>query len=541
MMRTRFRDACSSGSCQCLATPAVDSQNESSTKIGREPLASRSVTDAPVTPLPAPVHRGLILAIACLGQFMVILDVAVVNVALPSMQADLGFSPTGLQWVVNAYTLTFAGLLLLGGRTADLFGRRRMFLVGLGLFTGASLVCGLAQNDWSLIAARSVQGLGAAILSPVTLTIVTTTFTEPRERSRALGVWSAALASGGAVGVLLGGILTDLLSWRWIFLVNIPVGIAGIVIGRVVLRESRAETRTRSLDVAGAITVTASLTALVFGIVETNTHGWTSPWTLIPIAASVVLFIAFIVIETRLASSPIVPLRLLRSRALAGADIAMACVGGSMFAMWYFVSLYLQEVLGMSPLQAGLGFVPAALGVVVGAQIAGRIVPRTGPRPILAIAGLIISASLFWMSHLSATGSYWSDILGPITLVSIGLGLSFPPGTFAAMSSVGPAEAGLASGLVNSSRQIGGAIGLAILATVAAQRTGSLEAGESVAAALADGYGRAIAVGSIIALGTTLAALIIPRSRPMEPTTTPVVAMSARTSDQPALGGDTRT
>ena len=496
------------------------------------------MTDATATRRRASDHRGLILAIACLGQFMVILDVAIVNVALPSMQADLGFSPTGLQWVVNAYTLTYAGLLLLGGRTADLFGRRRMFLIGLGVFTAASLVCGLAQNDWSLIAARSVQGMGAAILSPVTLTIVTTTFTEARERSRALGVWSAALASGGAVGVLLGGILTDLLSWRWIFLVNIPVGIAGIAIGRAVLAESRAETRTRSLDVAGAITITASLTALVFGIVETNTHGWGSAWTLVPIAVAVVLFVAFVVIETRIASAPIVPLRLLRSRALAGADISMACVGGSMFGMWYFVSLYLQNVLGMSPLEAGLAFVPAALGVVIGAQIAGRIVPRTGPRPILAIAGLVISASLFWMSHLSAAGSYWTDIFGPISLVSIGLGLSFPPGTFAAMSSVGPAESGLASGLVNSSRQIGGAIGLAILATVAAHRTASLEGSESVAAALADGYGHAIAVGSIIALGTTVGALIIPRSRPMEPTVISGSAPAARASEQPAMGGD---
>jgi len=456
----------------------------------------------------------VILAIACLGQFMVILDVAIVNVALPSMRRELAFSTTGLQWVVNAYTLAFAGLLLLGGRTADLFGRRRMFLVGLGVFTGASMVCGLAPNAAALIGARAVQGMGAAILSPVTLTIVTMTFVEPRERSRALGVWSAALASGGAVGVLLGGILTDLLSWRWIFLVNIPVGIAGIVIGRMVLSESRANLRSTSLDVAGAVSITAALSALVFGIVETTGHGWTSPLTLGPIAASVVLGALFVVIEARLATAPIAPLTILRSRALTGANIAMACVGGSMFAMWYFVSLYLQEVLDMSPLMAGLAFIPAALAIVAGSQFAGRVVPRTGPRSMLVTAGLVISASLFWMSHLSADGSYFGDLFGPLIVVSLGLGCSFPPGVFAAMSSVRPTEAGLASGLVNSSRQIGGAIGLAVLATVAAHRTGALQVGESNASALADGYGRAIAIGSIIALGTAASASIIPGGRP---------------------------
>jgi EmrB/QacA subfamily drug resistance transporter len=372
----------------------------------------------------------VILAIACLGQFMVILDVAIVNVALPSMRRELEFSTTGLQWVVNAYTLAFAGFLLLGGRTADLFGRRRMFLVGLGVFTAASMVCGLAPNAASLIGARAVQGMGAAILSPVTLTIVTMTFVEPRERSRALGVWSAALASGGAVGVLLGGILTDLFSWRWIFLVNIPVGIAGIVIGRMVLRESRANLRSTSLDVAGALSITAALSSLVFGIVETTTHGWSSPLTLGPIVASVILGALFLLIEARLATAPIVPLGILRSRALTGANISMACVGGSMFAMWYFVSLYLQEVLGMTPLDAGLAFIPAALAIVAGSQFAGRVVPRTGPRSMLVGAGLVISVSLFWMSHLSADGSYFGDrrVRGHVECAPVRRGTRVGPG-----------------------------------------------------------------------------------------------------------------
>ncbi|MEI7520485.1 MAG: MFS transporter [Thermoleophilia bacterium] len=467
-----------------------------------------------LTPNAPPLRKNLILLLACLGQFMVVLDVAVVNVALPVMRVDLGFSPTGLQWVVNAYTLTYAGFLLLGGRVADLFGRRRMFLVGLLVFTLASLVCGFAPTGWAMITARAVQGVGAAILSPVTLTIVTTTFTEAKERSRALGMWSASLASGGAVGVLIGGILTDLLSWRWIFLINIPVGVVGLIVGRWVIPESFGSGAGKKLDVGGAVTITLSLTAFVFGIVQTNTHGWGSAWTLVPIVGAVALLAAFILIETRLASSPIVPFGMLKSRALTGANIAMACVGGSMFAMWYFVSLYLQEVLMLSPLQAGLGFIPAALIIIVGAQIAGRIMPRTGPTPILAVSGVIIAVALFWMSFLSADGSYWVDILGPISLVSLGLGLSFPPGTYAAMSAVGPQMAGLASGLVNASRQVGGAIGLAVLATIAAHRTGSLQAGESMASALADGYGRAILVGAIIALGVIAAAFMIPRSRP---------------------------
>lgn len=469
-------------------------------------------------------RKRLILLLACLGNFMVVLDVAVVNVALPAMRADLGFSATGLQWVVNAYTLTYAGFLLLGGRTADLFGRRRMFLIALLLFTAASLVCGLAPTAGTLIAARAVQGLGAAILAPVTLTIVTMTFTQPRERAYALGWWGASLASGGAVGVLIGGILTDLLSWRWIFLINLPVGVLGIIAARALLTESRADTRNRSLDLGGAVTVTLGLTALVYGVVESNVNGWTSPWTLVPLIASVVLLAAFAFIELKVATAPIAPLRIFRSRALTAANIAMFCVGGSMFAMWYFVSLYLQEVLGQSPLIAGLSFIPAALAIIVASQVAGRLVARTGPRPLLVVAGGMISVALFWMSGLSADGSYLHDILGPILLVSIGLGLSFPPGTWAATAGVAPQEAGLASGLINSNRQIGGAVGLAVLATIAASHTAALSATEPPAAALADGYSLALMVAGVVALGVVAAALAIPGSRP---TSTPVASVPA--------------
>lgn len=469
-------------------------------------------------------RKRLILLLACLGNFMVVLDVAVVNVALPAMRADLGFSATGLQWVVNAYTLTYAGFLLLGGRTADLFGRRRMFLIALLLFTAASLVCGLAPTAGTLIAARAVQGLGAAILAPVTLTIVTMTFTQPRERAYALGWWGASLASGGAVGVLVGGILTDLLSWRWIFLINLPVGVLGLIAARALLTESRADTRNRSLDLGGAVTVTLGLTALVYGVVESNVNGWTSPWTLAPLSASVVLLAAFAFIELKVATAPIAPLRIFRSRALTAANVAMFCVGGSMFAMWYFVSLYLQEVLGQSPLIAGLSFIPAALAIIVASQVAGRLVARTGPRPLLVVAGVMISVALFWMSRLSADGSYLHDILGPILLVSVGLGLSFPPGTWAATAGVAPQEAGLASGLINSNRQIGGAVGLAVLATIAATHTVTLSVSEPAAAALADGYSLALVVAGFVALGVVAAALAIPGSRP---TSTPVAAVPA--------------
>jgi EmrB/QacA subfamily drug resistance transporter len=458
-------------------------------------------------------RKSAILAIACLGQFMVILDVAIVTVALPAMRADLGFSATGLQWVVNAYTLTFAGFLLLGGRAADLFGRRRILLAGLTLFTAASLVCGLAPGPETLVAARAVQGLGAAVLSPATLTILTTTFTEPEERARALGIWSAALASGGATGALLGGVLTDTLSWRWIFLVNVPVGVAGIVAARAVLAERRGE-GTRSLDVAGAVLVTGSLTALVYGLVRTDVVGWGSPQTAAALVVAALLMAAFLVVETRVAASPLVPLGLLRAPGLAGANLAMLCVGGSMFAMWYFASLYLQGVLGESPLRAGLAFLPASLAVVAGAQAGARLVPRLGPRPVLVVAPLVIAAGLVWMSRVSADGAYATDILGPIVIAALGLGLSFPPGTYAATAGVAPRDAGLASGLVNATRQIGGAVGLAALATIAVHETaGALAGGHTPTEALVAGYDRAFLVGAGIAVAASLSALLIPAAR----------------------------
>jgi len=464
---------------------------------------------------PAAARKRTILAIACLGQFMVILDVSVVTVALPAMRADLHFSATGLQWVINAYTLIFAGFLLLGGRAADLYGRRRIFIAGLSLFTLASLACGLAPGPETLVVARAVQGLGAAMLAPATLTILTTTFTEPRERARALGIWSAALATGGATGALLGGILTDTLSWRWIFLINVPFGIACIVGARAVLSETRGTGPSRSLDVAGALTITSSLTVFVYGLVRTDSVGWASPQTIAAMVIAAVLLGAFLVIETRVAEAPLVPLGILRAPALAGANLAMLCVGGSMFAMWYFVSLYLQGVLGESPLMAGLAFLPAAIAVIIGAQVAARMVPRFGPRRLLLVSPLLIAAGLLWMSRVSATVSYAADILGPITLAALGLGLCFPPSTYAATAGVAPKDAGLASGLINATRQVGGAIGLAVLATIAVHETAQSLASHApsvnpVATALVAGYQREFLVGGLVAVAASLSALIIP-------------------------------
>ncbi len=462
-------------------------------------------------------RKQMILLLTCLGQFMVVLDIAIVTVALPAMKHSLDFSPTGLQWVVNAYTLTYAGFLLLGGRTADLFGRRKIFLVGLAVFTLASLVCGLAWSPAAMVTARAIQGLGGAILSPATLTILIVTFTDPRERAHALGIWSAALACGGATGALAGGFLTDYIDWRWIFLINVPIGIVGFILARRVLRESRAEGAPRSLDVAGAVTVTAGLTALVYAVVQTNSHAWGSVATIVPLVLSAILITAFVVIELR-TDAPLVPFATFKSRSLAGANFVMFMIGASMFAMWYFVSLYLQEVLHYSPMQAGLCFFPAAVAVVIGAQISGRIVGKFGPRMIMATATVVVGLALLWMSNTTATSTYFTGVFGPITIAALGLGFSFPAGTFAATAGVAPQNAGLASGLVNATRQLGGAIGLAVLATIAEQHTTSLLATTPVPEAITDGYTLAFTIGGIFAFIAAAGAFIVPaRIKPRQP------------------------
>ncbi len=494
-------------------------------------------TRAPSTGAPSTAAAGsyasrapdwVILLVVCIGQFMVILDVSIVNVALPSIRESLKFSSADLQWVVTAYTLTFGGLLLLGGRLADIFGRRRLFLVGLVIFTGASLLGGFANEQGTLIAARAVQGVGGAVLAPATLTIITVTFTDPARRARAFGVWSAVAAGGGAAGALFGGVLTEYLSWRWILFVNVPVGIAAFILARFTIRESIAAAPRRTLDVAGAVTVTAGLITLVYAIVRTDTYPWLSAHTLGMLAVSAVCFGAFAVIESRVATDPLVPLRLFTSRALTGSNLAMFCFGASMFAMWFFLTLYLQGVLGLSPLQTGLAFVPQTAAIAAGATLAGRVAPRFGPRNVIVVGAVLASVGLYWLSMMTAQSTYWSGAFGGGLVCTFGMGLAFTPIAMAATGGVRPADAGLASGLVNTSRQVGASLGLALLATLAATRTQALQAaGVPLRVAETAGYAHGLAISACFALAAVFVAMLIP-ARPRPP---------AEGAGQPAAAG----
>jgi EmrB/QacA subfamily drug resistance transporter len=449
------------------------------------------------------VPTWAVLAVCCAAQFMVVLDVTIVNVALPKMRSSLGLSATGQQWVINAYTLTFAGFLLLGGRAADLFGRRRVFMLGLGLFTVCSLLGGLAQNGATLIAARAMQGVGGAILAPATLSLITTTFTDPARRRRALGAWSATAASGAAAGVLTGGILTDLLDWRWVLFVNVPIGVVLMAAAAVSLTESKSETRP-SLDVAGAVTVTGGLALLVYGIVSTDTRSWGSTVTILTLLASAVLLAAFVFIESRIAAHPLVPLRVFRRRSISAANGIAVTIGAALFGMYFFLSLYLQQANGYSPLKAGVAFLPAALSTMCGALVGTRLVTRLGAQRQLVIGPALAAAGLLWLSQLSAGDGYFAHVFGPLVLTGVGLGLAFVPMTIAATADVPVHEAGLASGLINTTRQIGGAVGLAVMATVAA--------GASSATA---GYDRAFAISAAaLAIGAVLALALPAKPKP---------------------------
>jgi EmrB/QacA subfamily drug resistance transporter len=474
----------------------------------------------------------MILTLACVAQFMVLLDVSIVNVALPSIKHSLGFSQSELQWVLNGYTLTFAGFLLLGGRTADLFGRRRIFLVGLTVFTGASLLGGFAQDQAMLIGARAIQGLGGAILSPATLTILTTRFTDPKARTRAMGIWSAVAGAGGATGALLGGILTEELSWRWILFINVPIGVVTFVAGRAFLRESRAVGERQPLDVAGSVLITAGLTALVFGVVRTTSVGWGSWQTLVALVAAAGLIGSFVLHEGRVAKAPLMPLSLFQRRSIWTANLVMFLLSGSLFSMWFFVSLYLQEVRGYTPIGTGLAFIPQTLTIIIGAQLSSRLVLRLGPRPILIAGCLFAAAGLFWLSGVGTVTGYWSDFFVPSWMITLGLGLSFTPLAYAATAGVAPREAGLASGLVNTSRQIGGAVGLAALATVATTRTHDVLNAVGVLSAMTSGYTLAFRIASVIAIGAAAAALLVPaRARSIVEVTGSVAPAVAPASD----------
>ncbi len=467
--------------------------------------------------------NGAILALVCLAQFMVVLDVSIVNVALPAIGRDLHYSATGLQWVVNGYVLTFAGFLLLGGRLADLIGQRRVFLAGLGIFSLASLLGGMAQNSGELTAARFLQGLGGAVLSPATLTIITTTFTDARERTRAIGIWSSVAGAGGAFGAIAGGVLTTYLSWRWVLFVNVPIGAIAGVGAIALLHERRRPDAERSLDVAGSLTGTGGLAVLVYGIVSTDTHPWGSTRTLLTLGIGVALLATFLLIQARFARLPLMPLSLFRSRSLSGANVVMLLAGIVFFAMWYFLSLYMQEVLGFGPLRTGLLFLPMTGSIIISSQLSSRLVSRFGPRPVLILGMLFTSAGFLWMAQLDATSTYANGVLGGAVFTTFGVGLSFTPLAMAATSGVPPNQAGLASGLLNTSRQVGGSIGLAALATLATARTQHLTlAGTAPGAALTSGYDRAFLVSAAVALVAVLvAALSIPsisRSPRLRPT-----------------------
>jgi EmrB/QacA subfamily drug resistance transporter len=415
-------------------------------------------------------RRWSALALIVTAQFMVILDVAIVNVALPSIKADLDFSETNLQWVISAYAILFGGALLLGGRLADLLGRRRLFITGLALFGASSLLCGLAWSEGSLIGFRAVQGLGGALLAPAALSLLMTTFSEGRERNLALGIYGAASGSGAAAGVLLGGLLTSYLSWSWIFFINVPVAVAAIALAPALLAETRAEVGRRHFDVPGAVSVTAGLMLLVYATTRATTDGWGAPTTLALFAGAAALVLAFLAIELR-SPSPLLPLRIFRLRSLSAANGAMAILGAVAFSEFFVLSLYLQEVLHYSAVQSGAAFAAFALSVVVVSNVAQAIVGRFGVRPTLT-AGLLLSAvSVAWLTRLPTDGHYVSDLFPAFVLGGAGMGLSFVPITIASLTGVGRADAGVASGLINTSRQMGGAIGLAVASAVAATAT----------------------------------------------------------------------
>jgi EmrB/QacA subfamily drug resistance transporter len=411
--------------------------------------------------------RWSALALIVTAQFMVVLDVAIVNVALPSIKTDLGFSQTSLQWVISAYALLFGGALLLGGRLADLLGRRRLFMAGLVLFATSSLLCGIAWSEGSLIGFRAIQGLGGALLAPAALSLLMTTFPEGRDRNVALGIYSAASGSGAAAGVLLGGLLTSYLSWSWIFFINVPVGAVAVVLAPMVLRESRAELAHRHLDVAGAVTITAGLMLLVYAMTRATTDGWGSASTLEMLAGSAALVGAFVLVELR-SRSPLLPLRIFRIGTLSAGNATMAMVGAVAFSEFFLLTLYLQDVLGYSPVKTGAAFAAFALSVVVVSNVAQAVVARFGVRSTLTVGLLAFAASVAWLTRLPVGGQYFVDVFPAFVLGGSAMGLSFVPIQIASLTGVDRSEAGVASGLVNTSRQIGGAIGLAATSAIAA-------------------------------------------------------------------------
>jgi EmrB/QacA subfamily drug resistance transporter len=459
-------------------------------------------------------RRWIALILLCVAQFVVVLDASIVNVALPSIGKGLHFSEENLPWVVNAYVIAFGGFLLLGGRAADLLGRRRVFMAGLLVVAVASLAAGFAANQGQLIAARAAQGLGAAIISPSALSIVTTLFRDGAERNKALGAWGAVAGSAGAAGVLLGGILTDGLGWEWVLWVNVPVSLIALALTPGLLPESRSESATRHFDAAGAVSVTAGLSVLAYAFLDASSAGWGSTKIVGLLALSVALIGAFVAIELR-SKAPLVPFRIFRLRTLTGANVVGLLLGASLFSMFFFISLYMQQVLGYSPIHAGLSYLPLAVTIIVAAGLGGQLVTRFGFKPILAAGMAFVALGLVWFSQVSVGGGFLTDILGPSLLAAIGLGFGFVTSTIAAVSGVKEREQGLASGLINTSQQIGGALGLAVLSTIATSRTDHVMASgsSSLPSALTDGFQSAFLGGAVIAALGFAATLILIRTR----------------------------
>ncbi|GHI02063.1 MFS transporter [Streptomyces cellostaticus] len=466
----------------------------------------------------------MVLAAAAVAQFVAALDMAVVNVALPAIRTALGFAPLDLSWVVHVYALTFGGFLLLGGRTCDLYGWRRLFVLGLAVFGLCSLAGGLAQAPWQLIAARAGQGLGAAAASPAALAMITTTFPEGPRRVRALGVWSAVNAAGGALGVLAGGLLTEYAGWRWVMLINVPIVAVALALVSATPPAAARPARGERLDALGAVLATGGVGLLVFGVVRTEAVGWGSPGTWGSLATALALLAAFAYTESR-TSSPLLRMGLLRSRWVAGANVLVFLAAAGQFTAFYFVSLYMQQVLRMGAAATGAGFLPFSVGLVAGTVVATRITATRSPRASLVPGALLAAVGLAWFSFISPRGGFLADVLGPSLITSVGAGLVLAPIAAAATTGVAPREAGMASGVFNSSRQLGGCIGLAALATLAAHRTGTA----TDPAALDDGYALGLAVtAALFVLAAAVAIGVLPRRR----TATTALRLSNSTDNQ---------
>jgi EmrB/QacA subfamily drug resistance transporter len=453
-------------------------------------------------------HKNRALILLAMTQFMIVIDASITNVALPTIGRDLRISQTDLSWVVNAYTLTFGGFLLLGGRLADLLGRRRMFMIGLTVFGGGSLLGGLAGSSNFLDGARALQGIGAALVAPAALSLVTTIFAEGSERNKALGVWGAVSGAGGAVGVLLGGVLTQI-DWRLVLFVNVPIAAVAILAAPRILPEGKDPTEVKGFDIPGALSATIGLGVLVFAMVKASEDGWGSTATILRLAVAVVLLLAFVAIELR-TKHPLLPFSIFRLRTLRGANLAGILVGMSLFSMFLFISYYLQYVLGYSAIKTGLAYLPLSVAIILAAGAASQLVTKVGFKPTL-IGGLgLVAAGLFWFSLISVNGSYLGDVLGPSLLAGFGLGFTFVPVTIAAVTGTSGPQAGIASGLINTSQQIGGALGVAILISVSTSRIGDFGRAAGTHHALVAGYSRAFLIGCGFAvLGALLSAVVV--------------------------------